>query len=54
MGTAEAEIVGFDFGLEAAFEACLDEREETLRGSGATGDGSSEEGQAARALEREG
>lgn len=50
MGTAEAEIVGFDFGLEAAFEGGLDYWEEALRGSGATGDGSSEEGHAAGGL----
>lgn len=30
MGTAEAEIVGFDFGLESAFEGGFDYWEEAL------------------------
>lgn len=33
MGTVEAEIVGFDFGLEAAFEAGFDDGKEALGGA---------------------
>ena len=50
MGAAEAEIVGFDFGLEAAFDPGFDDRQEGLCNSGSTSDGSSQEGDAARRL----
>ena len=43
MGAAEAEIVGFDFGMEAAFEGGLGDGKKALGGAGAAGYGSSEE-----------